>query len=149
MDLRCLDLIVQTFKEPDMKNQIVIRLKDKQLKKGYTDDFLPTKDTFHLNTREGKTEVINMEDAKAIFFVKKLDGNKDYKYTYKDIITGEGRKVIVHFKDGETIIGYVLAYSPERKGFFLKPADLNGNNNRIYVIASSLKKIEIIYHEGE
>ena len=130
-----------------IQNQIVIRLKNRDLKKGYTDDFMPTKDTFHLNTREGKTEEINVDDAKAIFFVKDLDGNKDYKYTYKDVISGEGKKTIVHFKDGETLVGYVLAFSPERKGFFVKPADLNGNNKRIFVIASSLKKIEIIYNE--
>jgi hypothetical protein len=90
-----------------------------------------------------------LEDAKAIFFVKDLDGNKDYKYTYKDVISGEGKKTILYFKDGEKVVGYVHAYSPERKGFFIKPADLNGNNNRIYVITSSLKKMEIIYHEGE
>ena len=131
------------------KNQIVIRLKTRELKKGYTDDFIPTKDTFHLTSREGKTEEINVEDTKAIFFVKDLDGNKNYKYTYKDVISGEGKKVIVYFKDGETIVGYVLVYSPERKGFFMKPADLQGNNKRIYVVASSLKKMEIIYHEEE
>jgi len=130
-----------------MKNQIVIRLKNRELKKGYTDDFMPTKDTFHLNSRDGKKEEIIVDDTKAIFFVKSLDGNKNYKYTYKDVISGEGKKVIVYFKDGETIIGYVLVYSPERKGFFMKPADLNGNNIRIYVVASSLKKMEIIYHE--
>jgi hypothetical protein len=130
-----------------IKNQIVIRLKSRELKKGYTEDFMPHRDTFHLNTRDGKTEEINMDDAKAIFFVKDLDGNKGYKYTYKDEIAGEGNRVIAEFKDGEKVVGYVLAYSPERKGFFMKPADLNGNNRRIYVVASSLKKLEIIYSE--
>ena len=130
-----------------MNNQIVIRLKNRELKKGYTDDFIPTKDSFHLNSREGKTEKIIVDDTKAIFFVKDLDGNKNYKYTYKDVISGEGKKAVVYFKDGETIKGYILVYSPERAGFFMRPADLNGNNKRIYVVTSSLKKIEIIYNE--
>ncbi|MBN2418142.1 MAG: hypothetical protein JXL81_02060 [Deltaproteobacteria bacterium] len=130
-----------------MRNQIVIRLKNRDLKKGYTDDFMPNKDTFHLNNRDGKTEEINVEDAKAIFFVKDLDGNKGYKYKYEDVISGAGKKINIDFLDGEKIIGYVLVYSPERKGFFVKPADLNGNNRQIYVVASSLKKIEIIYSD--
>lgn len=129
------------------KNQIVIRLKNRELKKGYTDDFMPTKDIFHLTTRDGKTEEINVEDAKAIFFVKDLDGNKGYKYTYEDDIEGEGKKTNVYFKDGERIVGFVLVFSPERKGFFMRPADLKGNNRRIYVVSSSLKKVEIIYDD--
>ena len=130
-----------------IKNQIVIRLKNRDLKKGYTEDFMPNKDTFHLNNRDGETEEINVEDAKAIFFVKDLDGNKGYKYTYEDEIAGEGNRMIVEFKDGEKVVCYGLAYSPERKGFFMKPADLKGNNRRVFVVTSSLKKLEIIYSD--
>lgn len=126
-----------------MKNQVVIRLKNRELKKGYTEDFMPNKDSFHLNNREGKVEKIDVEDAKAIFFVKKLDGNKDYKYKYEDVIPGGGKKANIEFKDGEKIVGYVSIYSPERKGFFIRPADLNGNNRQIYVVASSIKNMEI------
>lgn len=128
-------------------NQVVIQLKDGKIKKGDTDDFMPNKDTFHLNSRHGKKEEIKVDDAKAIFFVKDLDGNKDYEYTYEDVIPGEGKKFNVYFKDGEMIVGYVLAFSPERKGFFMKPADLKGNNRRIFVVASSLVKVEIIYSD--
>ncbi len=124
-------------------NQIVIKCKDGNLKKGNTNDFMPNKATFHLNNTESKIEEIRVEDAKAIFFVKNLDGNKDYKYEYGDIIPGGGKKVNVNFNDGENIVGFVLGYSPDRKGFFMTPADLSGNNQRVYVVASSVKKVEM------
>ena len=125
-------------------NQIVIQCKDGSIKKGNTNDFMPNKGTFHLNSREGNVEEVNVEDAKAIFFVKDLEGNKEYNYTYDDVIPGGGKKISVNFNDGESIIGYVLSYSPERKGFFMTPADLDGNNQRIYVVASSVEKVEAL-----
>lgn len=125
-------------------NQIVVKFKDGSIKKGNTNDFLPNKKTFHLNNREGKVEEINVDDAKAVFFVTDLDGNKDHNYTYDDVVPGGGKKITVDFDDGESIVGYVLGYSPERQGFFMTPADLSGNNQRIYAVASSVKKVEFL-----
>jgi len=125
-------------------NQIVIKFKNGSIKKGNTNDFLPNKKTFHLNNTEGNIEEINVDDAKAVFFVKDLDGNKDHIYNYEDVVPGGGKKVKVDFEDGETIVGYVLGYSPERQGFFMTPADLSGNNQRIYTVASYVKKVEFI-----
>ena len=125
-------------------NQIVIKLKDGSIKKGSTNDFLPNKKTFHLNNTDGNVEEVNIEEAKAVFFVKDLEGNKDHNYTYEDNIPGGGKKISVNFDDGEIIIGYVLGYSPDRQGFFMTPADLSGNNQRIYAVASSVKKVEFL-----
>ena len=125
-------------------NQIVIKLKDGSIKKGSTNDFLPNKKTFHLNNTDGNVEEVNIEEAKAVFFVKDLEGNKDHNYTYEDNIPGGGKKISVNFDDGEIIIGYVLGYSPDRQGFFMTPADLIGNNQRIYAVASSVKKVEFL-----
>ena len=125
-----------------ISNQIVIKLKNGDLKKGNTNDFVPNKRSFHLNTTEGKVEEIQVDDAKAIFFVKDFDGNKDYKYSYEDKVPGGGRKIRVDFDDGETVVGYVLGYSPERQGFFITPADIGGNNERIFAVASSVKNVQ-------
>ncbi|MFC1863158.1 DUF6982 domain-containing protein [Thermodesulfobacteriota bacterium] len=125
-------------------NQIVIKLKDGSLKKGNTNDFLPNKKTFHLNNTEGNVEEINVDDTKAVFFVKDLDGNKDHNYRYEDNIPGGGKKISVEFNDGETIIGYALGYSPDRQGFFVSPADLSGNNQRIYAVTSAVKKVAFL-----
>ena len=125
-------------------NQIVVKYKTKKMKKGNTNDFLPNKATFHLKNREGEVEVINVDDCKAIFFVKDLNGNKDYDYNYEDAVPGGGKKVSVDFLDGENVVGYVLSYSPDRQGFFITPADLSGNNQRIYAVTSFVKKVEFI-----
>jgi hypothetical protein len=50
----------------------------------------------------------------------------------------------VEFVDGEVIIGYALSYAPERHGFFITPADLQSNNERIFVIKSATKKVTIV-----
>ena len=119
-------------------------MKNGDIKKGNTNDFFPNKKSFHLNTISGHVEEVQVEDAKAIFFVKDFDGNKDYQYSYQDDIPGGGKKISVDFNDGETIVGYVLGYSPQREGFFVTPADLNGNNERIYAVASAVKKVQFI-----
>ncbi len=125
-------------------NQIVIHFIDGSIKKGSTNDFVPNKTSFHLNNSEGKTEEIQIENIKSVFFVKDLKGNKEYKKNYKDNIPGGGKKIQVEFNDGEIIIGYVLGYSPERQGFFMTPADLGGNNLRIYAVAAAVKKTQFL-----
>lgn len=125
-------------------NLVVIQFKDQSIAKGTTNDFFPNKNKFHLIPEGGKATEIEVEKLKAIFFVKNLNGNKNRQDNYNDEITAGGRKMKVHFKDGETIIGYTLGYSPDRQGFFLTPADLQGNNERIFVVKSATSKVEFI-----
>ena len=96
------------------------------------------------NILDGDVETIEVENLKALFFVKDYEGNKDHKRDYKDIIAGGGKKVEVSFNDGETIIGYVLGYSPERQGFIMTPADLSGNNERVFVVQTAIKEVKFI-----
>ncbi len=125
-------------------NKIVVKYKNQAVVKGTTTDFFPNKPKFHLTGEDGKTTEISIETLKAIFFVKDLEGDKDHAYNYKDEIAAAGRKMRVHFTDGEIISGYTLGYSPDRDGFFLTPADLKGNNARIFVVRSATQKIEFI-----
>jgi hypothetical protein len=48
------------------------------------------------------------------------------------------------FIDGETMAGYTLGYSPDRQGFYLTSADLQGNNERIFVVKSATEKVEFL-----
>ena len=125
-------------------NKVVIQSKDGVVTKGRTSNLSPTRPTFHLLTREGKTQECVVEELKAVFFVKDPDGDISHVYSYKDIIAGGGRKIKVKFIDGEEIIGYTQGYSPERPGFFLIPADLKGNNEKIFVVRSATRKIQFI-----
>jgi hypothetical protein len=125
-------------------NKVVIHFKDGTIKKGNTSDFLPNKKIFHLNILDGKIDEIDVENIKAMFFVKDHEGDKDRKREYKDVIAGGGKKVEVSFNDGETIIGYVLGYSPNRQGFIMTPADLSGNNERIFVVQTAINHVAFI-----
>lgn len=122
-------------------NKVIARFKDGMIMKGNTSDFFPNKARFHLHRQDGKTEEINIESLKAVFFVKDFEGNRDYQEKYVDTIHGAGRKIEVSFTDGESIIGYALGYSPDRQGFFVTPADLNSNNERIFVVKSATTSI--------
>ena len=125
-------------------NKVVIQSKNGTITKGQTSDFFPNKALFHLTTLEGNVEEFKIEELKAVFFVKDCDGDKSYEYSYDDAITGGGRKIKVDFADGEEIIGYTQGYSPNRVGFFIIPADLKGNNEKIFVVKSATKKVQFI-----
>ena len=125
-------------------NRVVVKFKNNDIAKGKTSDFFPNKVLFHLEDVDGKISEINVEDLKALFFVKDFDGNKDHHYNYVDEIAAGGRKIKVSFTDGETVVGYTVAYAPDRQGFFMTPADLKGNNERIFVVKSATDKVKFI-----
>ncbi len=124
-------------------NKIVIKFKDSKIMKGTTNDFFPNKKHFHIHLQSNEVVPIDVERLKAIFFVKDFHGNEAFKEAYKDVMAGGGKKIKVKFSDGEVIIGFSLGYSPGRHGFFLVPADLKSNNQRIFVITSATERIEV------
>ncbi|NNL77801.1 MAG: hypothetical protein HKO68_15825 [Desulfobacterales bacterium] len=127
-----------------VSNKVVAKCKDNTMKKGIARDFFPNKTHFHLEKMNGEILEISVEDLKAVFFVKDFEGDKTHQYSYDDNIAGGGKKIKVRFFDGETVVGYTLGYSPDRQGFFLTPADLQGNNERIFVVRSATEKIEFL-----
>lgn len=125
-------------------NKVVVRFKDNTVLKGKTNNFFPNKTFFHLQQLDNDLIEIHIEDLKAIFFVKDFDGNKDHADAYEDKVAGGGRKIKVKFLDGETIVGFTTGYSPDRQGFYMVPADLKGNNERIFIVKSATEKIEMV-----
>ena len=133
------------------RNRVVVRFNDGRILKGYTHDFLPEKDLFHLNedTASGADNIqeIKVSTLKAVFFVKTLDGNKDYneKKSFKEVdpATLHGIKIKVAFKDGEVLCGLSLGYNKTKKGFFIVPIDPLSNNDRIYVVAASTARVVV------
>lgn len=127
-------------------NKVVVRYKDGRLVKGTTRDFIPGKAVFHVETVD-KTETIeiNVEDLKAIFFVKDFYGKAEYveSKAFVDSGSGKGKKIVVEFKDGEMLTGYTLGYDTNRPGFFIMPSDDRSNNERIYVVRSSVGSVAI------
>ncbi len=132
-------------------HKMVIRLKDKTLLKGESQDFYPNNKTFHLRLIDGEEIELDMETIKAVFWVRSFEGNSDYTYTYKDSIPWGDNKVEVRFADGESMIGYApylhckshhVYYS--YYGFFITPADFNGNNDRVFVLNSATEEIHFL-----
>jgi len=129
----------------------VVHFKDGRLIKGFTRDFAPTKKTFHLTSEQNKDRgseyKVKMNDLKAVFFVKTLEGNKDYaeKKRFEEVETSglKGLKIKVKFTDGEIIRGISLGYSKSSKGFFVIPLDPESNNERIYVVTDDIRDVKI------
>ena len=109
--------------------------------KGIARDFSPGKKIFHMRLLSGETVMVDVEKLKAIFFVKRFEGNRDYKYRYKDAIPWGGSRMKVEFSDGEVMIGYTQHHQVIDDGFFMIPADIKGNNNRVYILKSSTHQV--------
>ncbi|NVM47084.1 MAG: hypothetical protein HWN79_19480, partial [Candidatus Lokiarchaeota archaeon] len=111
-----------------MSNKIVVKFKDGKIVKGWSTDFGPNKEIFHLHSLEeyGK-EILEIEisSLKAVFFVKDYLGDKNYKkvrtFNIDLKITPSQRKLIVNFVDGEHLYGTSHDYGRYKIGFFIYP----------------------------
>jgi hypothetical protein len=132
-----------------IRNQVVVHFRDSSIQKGYTHDFTPLRDSFHLTLEDGSGKVLNVDisQLKAIFFVKSFDGDRNYVekkfFEQVDQSRFRGLKIRVVFKDGEIMRGISLGYNENKKGFFLIPVDPDCNNDRIYIISDACKDIKV------
>jgi hypothetical protein len=126
--------------------KVVLRYRNGKLAKGFTQDFFPNKDRFHLipaNKSSAPAIEVSMKDLKAIFMVRDFNGNPQYKER-KKYLEGEkpsGQKMEVTFTDGEVMVGSTLGYDTKRSGFFLFPADPESNNIRVFAVSSAVAKV--------
>ena len=128
-----------------MEDKVVAHFKDGKTQRGFTQDFRPDVDRFHLLPSEGGgiPTTIRLVDLKALFYVKdygamrrQVDRAKRFGGT-----PPKGQKTIVEFKDGEKIWGYAEEYAADSLGFYFVPADPQENNTRIFIVNSSVKQI--------
>jgi len=127
--------------------RVVARFSDGRTLKGTTQDFKPASPRFHLvPAGAGAPVEVRLDALKAIFFVRKLDGDsargKLRGFVEAAAETPQGKKIAVRFRDDELLCGYTLTYSPDREGFFLFPADVEGNNLRVYVVTAAAAEIK-------
>ncbi len=104
--------------------------------KGFSQDFSPNKDRFHLfpaDKPSGAVIEVLMKDLKAIFMVRDLAGDPQYKERkkYAENEKPSGRKVEVTFFDREVLVGSTLGYDPKRQGFFSLSCRPKSNNTRV------------------
>lgn len=127
-------------------NRIVARLLDGRTIKGSTSDFVPARDMFHIHTLTGDTVPVKLADLKAVFFVRDHDGDPRHRESnrFEEGEIVRGRKILVTFRDGETLVGSTQGYTPDRPGFFIIPADPQSNIERCYVVTSSTRDVQVL-----
>lgn len=89
----------------------------------------------------GKEEVIPLCETKAVFFVKKQEGNQEHdEVKFFSDVTPEYVWIRVEFADGELLEGQTenscrLLFDP---GLWLQPFDTTTNNVLVYIPKSSM-----------
>ena len=129
-----------------MEDKVVAHFKDGRTARGFTQDFQPDAEMFHLLPSEGGgiPTRIQLEELKALFYVKDWGAMRRQVDRAKRFASGqpEGQKTIVEFRDGERIYGFTEEYSTNSRGFYFIPADPQENNTRIFIVNSSVKQIQ-------
>jgi len=137
------------------RNKVILHFLDGKLLKGYMQDFTIADDVVFIQDASDDSQKVRVKDLKAIFFVKKFEGDKAYRE--RKSFEGSkpaGRRMFLRFKDGESLTGCVDGDIPWEKGFFLEekkmngffliPSDSDSNNIKVFVVASSVKDVTMI-----
>ena len=138
------------------RKKVIVRLIDGRLIKGYLEDFSPTDDAVAIVEQSTQRMTVNVRDLKAIFFVRTFTGDKGHRE--KKAFTRKprgGKRVFLRFKDGETMMGYSEGDIPWQRGFFLEskkgngffvqPVDEESNNIKVFVVASALDDVAVVF----
>lgn len=129
-------------------NKVVVALVENRRIKGFVYNFSPLRESFSVfpteSAQKADAKEIRLKDVKAVFFVKDFLGHS----TRNDIQSAEqlrrGRKMEVTFRDGEKMIGTTEAYHTQKPGFFMFPADTDGNNSRVFVVNANLRSVKFL-----
>ncbi|MBU1487268.1 hypothetical protein KKH56_04365 [bacterium] len=145
--------------------KVVVKYIDGRMIKGRTLDFHPDTDAFHVDViwtneekgRLGMREIV-LSKLKAVFFVRSFAGMKAYlgygeeePKEREEFLPGDetrGKKITIEFSDSEKLNALSLGFGYDRKGFFVNPVDPESNNERIFVIWSTVRHIEEIIPPG-
>ncbi len=91
---------------------------------------------------------VSLEDAKAVFFVKEFDGQKQRRDVnfHQHAPVNDGIWVQLQFQDGENLEGliYNSIHPLLDLGFFLIPTDPGSNNRLVYVLKNSLANFRVL-----
>ncbi|OGW26702.1 MAG: hypothetical protein A2X59_05540 [Nitrospirae bacterium GWC2_42_7] len=138
--------------------KVVFRFINGEIKKGYLKEFSPfLKQAVLSEDGTGGIMNVNIDELKAIFFVKSFEGDKEHreKKTY-GATSPKGHRVFIRFKDGEQMVGFLEGDVPWDHGFFLKkkadaatgffllPVDMFSNNTKVFIVSSSVNDVTVV-----
>jgi len=131
--------------------QVVLRFLDGRIIKGYIGDFSPANNHISVVDEKLNEQDVQLNELKAVFYVKSFEGNKDYSEKKSFTKTSQkGKKILIRFKDGERLIGYLEGDVPWQRGFFLEskkggffiiPSDDQTNNIKVFVVSTSVTNV--------
>ncbi len=137
---------VQTPVATSAWQKVIVRYRDGQLLRGYTNNFHTDRPQLHLSEQPcaGKTVMVPLSRLKALFFVREFAGNP--RHVDRPDFQGRsaGRKVEITFHDGEVLVGSTISYRAEGNGFFVQPADSGSNNLRVFVINGAIQHLRFL-----
>lgn len=136
----------------------VLRFNNGSLLKGNLKDFSAELTEVTLEEAEtNKILTVKIDELKAIFFVRSFEGDRERKEKKSyGISRHRGQRIFIKFKDDESMIGFLEGDVPwergfflskhdkGKKGFFLLPVDLDSNNTKVFVVASSIKDVTVV-----
>jgi hypothetical protein len=130
------------------ERKLVARYLDGRVVKGHTLDFSMNKDVFHLSSFDDAnvTAEVRIDQLKAVFFVKDFSGNRDYdeRKEFDGSCPVNCKKMEITFFDGEKLTGIAEMYMPNRKGFFLFPADKKSNTEKVFVVNKAVMDVKFL-----
>src|SRR5262249_23224774 len=110
--------------------------------KGYA-DFDPERPFLHLmplDDPDGEGVEVAVADLKAVFFVRSFDGDPDHDES-KDLYQArppDTRKVSVHFRDGEELVGHTRQLDRSGAGLFCPPLGPHGTTVGVFAVFAAL-----------
>ncbi len=144
------------------KQKVVVNLRDGTVVKGYLETTVPRdlasllqnplrRFPTHLKLigdNGAKNHDIDTRNAKAVFFVKSFEGNKQ-KHPVRFYGKGpavHGIWVEIKFNDGEVVEGVIhnSIHHLIEEGFVLSPSDPESNNEMIYVLKSAIQNYRVL-----
>lgn len=133
------------------EQKIVVHYLDRTLVRGHARFFFHMQDRMEMTDLEGRPHQVDLHRVKAIFFVRRFEGNPGYpeRQAFADGSPVFGQKIRIVFTDGEVLLGRAMGYRPEEKGFYFKPADPGSNNEVIFVPVTALREVQAGEIEGE
>lgn len=131
-----------------MSNIVVAHFLDGRILKGTSLDVDPNRPTCHIRTSASEMVPVRLDEMKALYFVKSLEGNRTHKDASKpepgDVRLHGVRQIEITFKDGEKMVGLTHHYPPTRNFFFVLPIDPQTNTIRLLVNRFAVTRIDAV-----
>jgi len=140
---------------PAENQKVILRFVDGKMLKGFIRDLKISEEYLYIEDESNHQHKVRLKELKAIFFVRKFEGERQHqeRKSFTGTLPGS-KRVFVKFKDGESIMGNMEGEIPWERGFFLEsmkektftiiPVDEDSNNTKILVVTTSVKDVAMI-----